>query len=84
MRAFENEVNIMAIINGARAFKKNNINVEINAEVLEQIKAYCSWANISDISFFFEEAATFVFAKDKEWKAERKIAKRAKKAKATA
>jgi hypothetical protein len=74
----------MAIINGTRAVKKSNINLEINAEVLEQIKTYCAWANISDVSFFFEEAATFVFAKDKEWKAHRKIAKRAKKSKVIA
>lgn len=72
----------MAIINGNRAFKKSELAVEVNTEVLEEIKAYCAWANISDISFFFEEAATFVFAKDKEWKANRKQAKRAKKAKA--
>lgn len=73
----------MAIINGTRAFKKSEAVIEINAEVLDQVKAYCAWANISDISFFFEEAATFVFAKDKEWKARCKNEKRAKKAKAS-
>jgi hypothetical protein len=74
----------MAIISGTRAFKKSNVNVEINTEVLDQINAYCAWANISDVSFFFEEAATFVFAKDKDWKLNCKVAKRAKKQKAKA
>lgn len=66
----------MAIINGERAQKKNTVTLEINADVLEQIKAYCAWANISDISWFVEEAACYVFAKDKEWKANKKGQKR--------
>lgn len=72
----------MAIINGTRASKKSNVNIDITAEILEEIKAYCAWANISDIAFFFEESASFVFAKDREWKAHRKTTKRAKKLKA--
>lgn len=69
----------MAIINGERAQKKSDISIEINTNVLEQIKSYCEWANISDISWFLEEAACYVFAKDKEWKALKKTPKRGRK-----
>ncbi|KTD04053.1 hypothetical protein Lgee_0296 [Legionella geestiana] len=58
----------MPIINGTRFQKKEKIKAEISSEMLEKINAYCAWANIDDIGFFIEEAASFVFAKDKEWK----------------
>lgn len=48
--------------------KKEKIKAEISTETFEKITAYCAWANIDDISFFIEEAAGFVFAKDREWK----------------
>ena len=38
-----------------------------------------AWANIEDIGYFIEEAASFVFAKDKEWKDHQRSIKRSKK-----
>ncbi|WP_133126975.1 hypothetical protein [Legionella nagasakiensis] len=58
----------MPIINGTRFQKKEKIKAEINSEIFAKINEYCAWANIDDIGFFIEEAASFVFAKDKDWK----------------
>lgn len=62
----------MAIISGARTEKKEKLKIEINAEILADIKSYCQWANIDDISYFIEEAACFIFSKDKDWKQQQK------------
>lgn len=69
----------MAIINGNSSNKKEKVKAEINVDVLRQIEQYCQWANIDDIGFFLEEAAYFIFAKDKEWKQHRKSLKKAAK-----
>jgi hypothetical protein len=69
----------MAIINGNSSNKKEKIKAEINADVLRQIEQYCAWANIDDIGFFLEEAAYFIFAKDKDWKQHQKSLKKAAK-----
>ncbi|KTD65690.1 hypothetical protein [Legionella spiritensis] len=66
----------MPIINGTRFQKKEKIKAEINNETYEKIMEYCAWANIDDIGFFIEEAAGFVFAKDREWKQFKKTAKK--------
>lgn len=58
----------MAIIQKKISEKKDKIKVEINSEVMSKINEYCKWADVDDISFFFEEAAQFVFSKDKKWK----------------
>lgn len=69
----------MAIISGARATNKDKIKVEINSKVLETIKNYCKWTDIDNIDFFIEEAAVFVFSKDKDWKEHNKAIKRSNK-----
>ncbi len=58
----------MAIIKGTRLQKKDKIKASINSDVAAKINEYCAWANIEDIGFFIEEAANFVFNKDREWK----------------
>ncbi len=58
----------MPIINGSRFQKKEKIKTEINSEIFDKINAYCAWAHIDDIGFFIEEAASFIFAKDRDWK----------------
>lgn len=58
----------MAIINGKRFAKKEKIKAEINSDIMVKIQQYCEWAHIDDISFFIEEAACFVFSKDRDWK----------------
>ncbi|MCE3044294.1 MULTISPECIES: hypothetical protein [Legionella] len=66
----------MPIINGTRFQKKEKIKADINSETYEKIMEYCAWADIDDVGFFIEEAASFVFAKDREWKQHKKAAKK--------
>ena len=66
----------MALIQGNRCSKKERIKAEINAATFAHIEAYCSWAGITDMGFFIEEAAHFIFAKDKEWKQQQKRLKK--------
>ncbi|WP_028388049.1 hypothetical protein [Legionella fairfieldensis] len=66
----------MPIINGTRVQKKEKIKAEISSETFDKINEYCAWANITDIGFFIEEAASFVFAKDRDWKLHKKAAKK--------
>ncbi|WP_131781390.1 hypothetical protein [Legionella gresilensis] len=65
----------MPIIDKTRLQKKEKIKVEINSDIFNKINDYCVWANISDVAFFIEEAANFVFAKDKDWKQHNKAIK---------
>lgn len=66
----------MPIINGTRLQKKEKIKAEISSETFEKIAEYCAWAKIDDIGFFIEEAASFIFAKDRDWKQHKKAAKK--------
>ena len=66
----------MPIINGTRFQKKEKIKAEINSEIADKINAYCAWASIDDIGFFIEEAASFIFSKDRDWKQHEKLAKK--------
>ena len=66
----------MPIINGSRFQKKEKIKAEITSEIYDRINAYCAWANIDDIGFFIEEAASFIFSKDKDWKQYEKSTKK--------
>ena len=58
----------MAIISKKKSDEKEKIKAEINSDIASKIKEYCAWANVNDIGFFIEEAAQFVFSKDKDWK----------------
>ncbi len=66
----------MPIINSTRVQKKEKIKAEISNETFNLITEYCAWANIDEISFFIEEAASFVFAKDRDWKQFKKAARK--------
>ncbi len=70
----------MALISGSQAKTKEKIKAEISSDTLNQIQKYCEWASIKDLGFFLEEASHFVFSKDKEWKKQLKLAKKADKA----
>jgi hypothetical protein len=58
----------MALISAKKIADKEKIKIEINKEIYTEIQNYCEWAGITDLDHFFEEAATFIFSKDKEWK----------------
>lgn len=67
----------MALISKARINQKEKLKVEISSEVLKKIELYCQWSGVDDPSYFVEEAACYVFSKDKEFKAFQKQAKKA-------
>ncbi|BCA97318.1 hypothetical protein TUM19329_36790 (plasmid) [Legionella antarctica] len=58
----------MALITAKKISDKEKIKLEINKEIYAEIQRYCDWAGISEIDHFFEEAASFIFSKDKDWK----------------
>lgn len=69
----------MAIINGTKFSKKEKIKAMVSSDAVAKINEYCQWANIDDLGFFIEEAACFIFSKDKEWKDHQRSIKRANK-----
>lgn len=69
----------MPLISTTKVFKKEKIKIELNSETIAQINAYCEWASIDNIGFFIEEAAHFIFAKDKGFKAHQKALKQQEK-----
>ncbi|CZP44340.1 hypothetical protein [Legionella pneumophila] len=62
----------MALINARKTPEKEKIKIEMSKEIYSEIKEYCSWAGIDDISYFLEESSIMIFSKDKEWKQHRK------------
>ncbi len=68
----------MAIINGKKFSKKEKVKAQISTETMIKINEYCQWANIDDLGFFIEEAAGFIFSKDRDWKDHQRAIKRAK------
>ena len=57
----------MALIKSHVSSKKEKRKITINSDVAKDIKEYCVWANVSE-NQFFEQAAKFIFNKDRDWK----------------
>ena len=70
---------IKAIINGTKHSNKEQIKVVLSSEIVFEIEEYCRWARIDNLGLFIEEAACFIFEKDKDWKDYQRAIKRAKK-----
>jgi hypothetical protein len=66
----------MALITTKKLTNKEKIKIEIDQETYALINKYCEWVGISNIDHFFEEAATYIFSKDKEWNKFLKISKK--------
>lgn len=66
----------MAIITKKIEDKKEKLRVEISSCIIEEINEYMQWADISDINYFLEESATFVFSSDRDWKKHKKNSKK--------
>ena len=63
----------MPIINTQKKNEKIKLKAqEIDSDIHDEIKEYCSWVGINDISFFIEEAARHVFKTDSDWKKHKK------------
>ncbi|ARM35565.1 hypothetical protein B0B39_18705 (plasmid) [Legionella longbeachae] len=67
----------MALISAKKTPEKEKIKIEISKEIYSEIKEYCLWVGIDDISYFFEESSIMIFSKDKKWKQHRKEKKQA-------
>ncbi len=57
----------MALISAKKIKDKEKIKLEIDKEIYSEIDKYCEWAGITNIDHFFEEAAIYIFSKDKDW-----------------
>lgn len=57
----------MALIAAKKIKDKEKIKLEIDKDIYSEIQQYCEWIGISNIDHFFEEAATYIFSKDKDW-----------------
>ncbi len=57
----------MSIIKSKEKSKKEQIRISIEKHIAEKIRQYCEWAGVDKTDEFFEQAAEFVLAKDKEW-----------------
>lgn len=56
----------MALIK-EKIIKKDAIKIDIDHDVHEEIIKYCKFAGVNSIAHFFEQAAIYVFSKDKDW-----------------
>ncbi|HHF7380142.1 TPA: hypothetical protein ACPSKF_000636 [Legionella anisa] len=57
----------MALIAARKIKDKEKIKLEIDKDIYSEIQQYCEWIGITNIDHFFEEAATYIFSKDKDW-----------------
>jgi hypothetical protein len=51
--------------------QKEQIRVRLEKNFLSEIQVYCAWAEVS-LDHFLEQAALFVFDKDKDWREQKK------------
>ena len=51
---------------------QDKLSISLDKELIEEIIAYCQWANIRKPDEFVEQAALLVLRKDKDWKMLRK------------
>jgi len=72
----------MPLITVKKEAKKESLSIEIHADVLNEINNYCKWAKI-DVDLFLEEAAKFIFKKDREYKLQLNTSSRGRKKKDT-
>lgn len=59
----------MPIIKAKQKQDKEQIRISVDKGLLDKIKQYCEWANVTKQDEFFEQAAEFVLSKDKDWHA---------------
>lgn len=61
----------MALIEKEEKIEKSDLRIKIPNPVKGEVDAYCQWAGIDDVGYFFAEAARLVFSKDKDWQKNR-------------
>lgn len=63
----------MAIIKPKPKQESEKINIQMDVEILQDIKRYCQYAGFAKPDEFLEEAASHILSKDKEFKEWKKI-----------
>ena len=58
----------MAIISNRIEREKEKIKLEIDADIHQELIDYMKWANLDNISHCIEDALSFVFKSDRDWK----------------
>lgn len=57
----------MALLNAKPKAKRVPISLRVDEALLAEIKAYNEWAAIGRVDDFFDQAARFIFERDKDW-----------------
>lgn len=57
----------MPLITKKQEAKKEKLTIQMHADVLNEVHNYCNWAKV-EVDLFLEEAAKFIFKKDREYK----------------
>jgi len=57
----------MAIIKAKQIKEKEQLRIFLEKDLIEKINQYCEWAKVEKHDDFFEQAARYVFSKDKDW-----------------
>ena len=58
----------MSMIKPKTEQKNDTIRIKINSDVLNEINQYCAYAGFKKIDAFFEEAASYILSRDKDFK----------------
>ena len=57
----------MPLIKAKKKIEKDQLRINIDSNLLTNIKNYCDWAGVQKIDEFLEQAAQYILTKDKEW-----------------
>ena len=58
----------MAIISNRKEQEKEKLKVEIDSSIYKELNDYMKWAKLNNISHCIEDALSFVFKSDRDWK----------------
>lgn len=58
----------MALISNRVEKEKEKLKIEVEAGIYNELVEYMEWAGLNNISHCMEDALSFVFKSDKEWK----------------
>jgi len=66
----------MPILSAQFVSEKEKVKIELDADLVFEIKQYMEFAGIKELNHFFTESAHFVFSKDRDWKKYKKESKK--------
>ena len=58
----------MALLKSTQIIERDSVRISLPKATISQVVNYCEFAEIKTMDEFFEQAACFVFSKDKSWK----------------